>query len=275
MEVLRRFRRFRSYVTAFGLRNALLFALDRVLRRTKIRSLTISGEDLQVRSNTSDLIVAISSLMEGEYDNVECVCPSVIIDAGANIGTSAIAFARRFPKSRVFAIEPENENYELLRKNTAPYMNIFPIKAAIWGEEQVRSIRSRFTGPWGYTISETEDAAEPTGQSIRCVTVESILQAYDLEWIDILKMDIEGGEKSVFDACGRWIDKVGVLVVELHDRISMGCSRSFYLATKGFERFEKHGEKVIAYRKETSSTVSFAIPRSLEHASSSVKSRLV
>jgi hypothetical protein len=41
------------------------------------------------------------------------------------------------------------------------------------------------------------------------------------------------------------------MTVELHDRISMGCTRAFYLATKDFDVFEIHGEKITAYRNGT------------------------
>ena len=74
------------------------------------------------------------------------------------------------------------------------------------------------------------------------------MQNYDIDTIDIFKMDIEGGEKDVLEDATEWMGKVDVFTAELHDRICMGCDRAFYLATKDFVRFEKHGEKVTAYR---------------------------
>lgn len=75
------------------------------------------------------------------------------------------------------------------------------------------------------------------------------MDEYDLDFIDILKMDIEGSEKNVFENAKDWIDKVGMITVELHDRICMGCSRAFYLASREFTRYEMNGEKINAYRK--------------------------
>ncbi|GFO55064.1 hypothetical protein GMSM_20710 [Geomonas sp. Red276] len=214
----------------------------------KVVDVTVGGENLRIRAGSSDLEVAISSLHLEEYGDISWPHASVIVDAGANIGTSAIYFARRFPEATVYAIEPEEDNFRLLVENTASYGNIVPIRAALWGTRCSRKIKNRQTGPWGYTVADTDGAAEATGQEIDCITMATLLADFGLERIDILKIDIEGGEKEVFEASASWIDKVDVVAAELHDRITMGCDRAFYLATKDFLRFDKHGEKVTAYR---------------------------
>jgi hypothetical protein len=49
--------------------------------------------------------------------------PSLIIDAGANIGASAVYFLTTDDNAFVFAIEPEINNWNLLEANTAGYPN--------------------------------------------------------------------------------------------------------------------------------------------------------
>jgi FkbM family methyltransferase len=44
---------------------------------------------------------------------------------------------------------------------------------------------------------------------------------HGIESIDLLKMDIEGGEKDVLEKSLGWIDSVDTMTVELHDRICM------------------------------------------------------
>jgi FkbM family methyltransferase len=68
----------------------------------------------------------------------------VIIDAGANIGLSALFFANKYPDAKIFAIEPEETNYKLLELNTKPYNNVCLIKAALW--DSVRKIHLFDTG---------------------------------------------------------------------------------------------------------------------------------
>lgn len=223
--------------------------LDEIMGRSVVRPVTICGYRMHVRTNTKDLALAISSFHEKEYENIRISDPRVIVDAGANIGTSSIYFATRFPESRIYAIEPEAGNFELLQRNVKDFPNVIPIQAAIWGEDCTRTIQNRFTGNWGFTVSETNNKIESTGQEVDCITISTLMKKYELASIDLLKMDIEGGEKDVLEHAQNWIDSVNTITIELHDRICMGCDRAFYLATKDFSVFEKNGEKVTAYRQ--------------------------
>ncbi len=225
-----------------------LCLFDKLIGRETIRMLTIDGTRIYVRTNTPDLKVAISCLHLKEYDGIRCMNPEVIIDAGANIGMSTLFFAQKFPQAQILAIEPEASNFDLLQRNTADYPNITTIKAALWGVGEQRPILDRHTGHWGYTVSETANRTEVTGQQIRCLTVADLMDQYQIKKIDLFKIDIEGAEKNVFENAGPWIERVDILAVELHDKICMGCDRAFYLSTQNFQIFEKHGDKVTAYR---------------------------
>ena len=65
-------------------------------------------------------------------------------------------------------------------------------------------------------------------------------------------MDIEGSEKEVFSRNYKsWINKVNIIVIELHDRIKSGCTDALYSAISRDEWEEyKEGEKVILIRRE-------------------------
>ncbi len=239
----------RIYSRWIGPKEAVFFATSEYTGHKDVRPIKIASKCIYVRTSTPDLNIALSWLIEGEYDDVESSNVSVIVDAGAHIGISSIYFACKYPRAQIFAIEPESDNYNLLLINTYKYKNIIPLKAAIWGQQTARSILDRLTGTWGYTISETDNRTIPTGQKVDCITVKSLLEKYNLETIDILKMDIEGSEQNVLENSEAWIDKVKIISAELHDRICTGCERAFYNATKEFARFEKNGEKVTAYRE--------------------------
>ena len=55
----------------------------------------------------------------------------LIIDCGANAGYASIYFSNEFPKAKIYSIEPESKNYEVLRQNTIDFENIFPVQKAI------------------------------------------------------------------------------------------------------------------------------------------------
>ena len=69
-----------------------------------------------------------------------------------------------------------------------------------------------------------------------------------IKHIDLLKIDIEGAEKEVFEHSSMWIDQVGALVIELHDRFKDGCSSSLYSATRDFRCVRSKGESLFFIR---------------------------
>lgn len=80
------------------------------------------------------------------------------------------------------------------------------------------------------------------GQTIRCVTIDELMKQYGIDHIKILELDIEGDEEDVLERPSAWIDAVGIITAEFHDRIRAGCEHAFATATAGFSHFEKYGE---------------------------------
>jgi len=204
-----------------------------------------------LRLPTADLATFEQIFLKGEYDFHTKSPPQVIVDAGAHIGFAAVYFANRFPDARIFAIEPEAKNFEMLRKNVAPYPNVIAIHAALWDREGDLGVIDRGTGTWGFMTRERADGDNRTAafrHTIHATTVEAIMRDHHLDSIDILKIDIEGAEKEVFADSSAWLGKVRSLIVELHDRFKPGCSRSFYNGTNGFDHEKARGESVFVWR---------------------------
>lgn len=196
---------------------------------------------ITLRLKTSDLATFKDIFVKGQYDFKPVKPPGVIVDAGANIGLTSLVFANRFPAAKIIAIEPEISNFRMLVKNTAPYANIVPVQAAVWNDNGIVDIVDPGLGKWGFQVGS---GGGEVAMSCRGVTIDRIMRDHDLDYIDILKMDIEGGEKEVFGDADRWIDKIGILAVELHDRLKEGCSRSLAGATGKFRYRWKIGENV-------------------------------
>jgi FkbM family methyltransferase len=197
--------------------------------------------------------------LQHEYDFEAVTPPKVIVDAGANIGLAAICFASRFPDARIIAIEPEAGNFKLLQQNVAGYPNVHAIQAALWNENSSVEIIDPGFGSWAFMTQERPSSATTAGngslnkgalQSVRALTVATLMQEFGLKHIDILKIDIEGAEREVFEAAQPWINQVGAMIVELHDRMKPGCSASFEAASKGFEKRWTRGENWYVSRAE-------------------------
>jgi FkbM family methyltransferase len=61
---------------------------------------------------------------------------------------------------------------------------------------------------------------------VEASTLDKILSDHKIDVVDILKIDIEGAEKEVFENSAAWIDRVGVIVIELHDSFKAGSGKA-------------------------------------------------
>lgn len=55
--------------------------------------------------------------------------------------------------------------------------------------------------------------------------------------------------EEVLEASSGWMDRVGVLIMELHENMTLGCKRNFRAATSGFDFGRRVGENLFAARK--------------------------
>jgi FkbM family methyltransferase len=206
-----------------------------------------------LRVPSSDVRVFEQIFIRNEYKFDVNWEPKFIIDAGANIGLASVYFANQFPNARIVAIEPEEENFEILVKNVAPYPNVQPIFGALWSEGAMVEVVDHGLGNWGFMIETPSDdrkSSESNNQSVQGITIDTILERYGIAEISILKVDIEGAELEVFQKSSSWIDKVDSLIIELHEHMKPGCNRSFYSATSSFDLEWSQGEFVYLTRTD-------------------------
>jgi len=191
---------------------------------------------LTLRLGTSDVRTFEEIIIKGAYALRLCRPPRVIVDAGANIGLASVYFATQFPQARILALEPESSNYALLCKNAAAYPQIVPIQAALWSTTTTLDLVDAM-GKHDLFRTQTPGVANssPVISQVAALDMLQLLADYRLEQIDILKVDIECSEIEVFGGAAAWIDRVGVILIELHDRFKRGCSLSFYTAVQDFE----------------------------------------
>lgn len=204
-----------------------------------------------LRTPSSDVATYEQVFINEEYDFDVRSPPAVIIDAGANIGLASIFFSNRFPNAKIFAIEPEESNFELLTRNVAEYKNVFPIRGALWNENIKLDLVDPGVGKWGFMTQDVSGKEVFVGKNchhVQGMTIDTIMKQLDIEFVDILKIDIEGAEREVFYDSSMWIDRVGAVIVELHERMKSGCNRSFYNGTNGFDEEWHQGENVYLAR---------------------------
>jgi FkbM family methyltransferase len=175
-----------------------------------------------LRAGTSDASVFLQVFGEHQASFPVRSDLSVIVDAGANIGLTTTVFATRFPHARVIALEIDPANFAILKENTRFYSNVEPLHKGLW----TRRTRVRVANPeaesWAFRASEVEAM---DSQSVEALGVADILADFDLPRIDLLKIDIEGGEYELFTGSVHdWVGRVETIAVEAHDRLHPNCS---------------------------------------------------
>ena len=241
-------KKFEIYGKTFGLRGYWL-ALKTKLSSAPYEAAVPAPEGpIYLRLKTSDLNAYYKVMLADDYDFALPEPPKVIVDAGANIGFAAIYFARKYPAARIFAIEPERSNFELLDKNVRGFKNIVPIRGALWNKDGTMDLVDPGQGHWAFQISDAGSSARPKVDTVPTFTVPTLMREHGIDFIDLFKVDIEGAEKELFTSADEWIDRVGNIVIELHDRFKPGCTEVFNQATRNFAVEQSKGENIFRSR---------------------------
>lgn len=219
------------YYELCGSRGVLAVASFRLCGRPRELSIVPlrSSHSVYLRIDTSDFCAYRDVLIfkTKSYDpGLPDFHPHTIVDAGAHIGMASISFALKYPAAKIIAIEPEPANFAALVRNTAPYKMITPIQAALWREDGTVTLGPSVAHPKG-----AFQVVDNGRQTVRAITMDVVMREAGIETIDFLKLDIEGAEIEVFESCP-WIKDVGVIAIELHERVRTGCSSVVKSAAK-------------------------------------------
>lgn len=251
LELKRHVARVARYSMRFGVfRGLSLFArltmLESVAGPPREATLRVpqSRTPLTLRVGTSDLATFEQVFLERDYQFDLGFTPEFIIDAGANAGYAAVYFANRYPNAKIIAVEPEASNFALLEKNVATLPNVTPLRAALWNRRTNLRIKNPTGEKWAFRVTEVDESSP---DCIPAVTVDELVAMAGHRRVDLLKIDIEGGERDVFQMnYERWLGSARAIVIELHDSTLPGCSTAFYKATSKYPFAQTHrGENVI------------------------------
>lgn len=134
-----------------------------------------------------------------------------MVDAGAHIGYFTLAAAARVgPTGTIIAIEPTPSSADILRKNVA--QNVFDDRVTV-----VEAAASNVVGSGTLLTSDvsamwntlepdallSSNGAVPVG----VVTIDSVVSSAGRPEINLIKMDVEGHERSVLEGAAETIDR--------------------------------------------------------------------
>jgi FkbM family methyltransferase len=150
----------------------------------------------------------------------------VIFDCGAHVGATVIQYRRFIPNARILAFEPFPEAFRALQETTLGDEKIELFSLAISNKSgelafncnrlpQTNSLLDSDPAAdayWGAGNLDTRERIE-----VKAVSLDDFCKEARVERIDILKLDIQGGEYQALEGAGDMLEsqKIGLVYAEM------------------------------------------------------------
>jgi FkbM family methyltransferase len=128
-----------------------------------------------------------------------------------------IFLAARYPRAKIFSVEPHPENFALLKTKVETVPRILPIRGCVTGTPQSAVRFAVDQAAWGNRI-----ATDSHGVLVPAITIDQLCEQNGIEKIDVLKLDIEGAEAQVLEN-GTFLARTDHIIVELHGDYGFQC----------------------------------------------------
>lgn len=186
---------------------------------SKIKTITIEGLKISYLNEKELNFIAEDIFVKQEYHFSSKVKNPEILDVGAHIGLASLYFKKLYPNAKIVAFEPNPSNFKLLRRNISQnYLKgINLVNAAVnkKGKTVDFYIDNREI-PWSWGDS-TKVNSWYDNKSYKKIKTKAVrLSDYIASEIDLLKIDIEGGETEVINEILKKINFIKKIYMEFH-----------------------------------------------------------
>lgn len=235
----------------------------------KHRSINIAYRD------DSDLSVIDEFFVDRMYRALEPIIPSItdpIIDVGAHIGVfsiySKILNQSASRRTKIIAIEPEPDNYKLLKNNLKlnSCLDVKIIRAALISGKELntklflsKNTHNHSTVSLRGSAQGGDEAIQSPSITVPAINLEQLMKENKIKKIGLLKMDIEGAEFEIILNIenGTW-GKIRYAVIEYHEskenkRVNLeNTIRSHGFSVEHFpNKFDKRFGLLVCRNKKT------------------------
>lgn len=136
------------------------------------------------------------------------------VDLGANVGLVSLYYATILPNAKFVCLEPDHGNFQLMSENLS------------WLKDRGIFIEGAAADTSGYHSFDNSGQSYRKRLSgdgnikVRAYTIPELMSAAQIQEIDIIKIDIEGGEKQILEGNLDWLAGTRAILIELHDGFS-------------------------------------------------------
>jgi FkbM family methyltransferase len=151
-----------------------------------------------------------------------------IIDIGANCGLATIILAKQNPESIIYSFEPHYPTFELLEENVKinnlTNVKLFNIAVSDSSDKKLQLINNPGCSGGNTTCSDVSvfskycNSEEISYSTVDCISLDDIISKYQIDSIELLKIDCEGAEYEIIYSSVNFKNKmVKNIVGEFHN----------------------------------------------------------
>jgi FkbM family methyltransferase len=148
-----------------------------------------------------------------------------IFDIGANRGEITLRYAELFPEARIFAFEPFGDSFQILESRFSADKRIACFQVAIGDSDSKGNLfvnknvdTNSLLKPIKIGLSSDQQVKNVDTIEVDVCTIDAFCQKANLDQIDILKLDIQGGELSALRGATDLLRKkrIGMIYTEAY-----------------------------------------------------------
>jgi FkbM family methyltransferase len=208
-----------SWMLRFDYIFSRLLRLGRLPGHNKMRQVRLGGAWVSYRLNRGDLQSLREVLVDEVYACELPWTPQTVLDLGANIGLTSLWLHQRHGGKagggfQLVAVEAAAENALIARAN---------LEANQVPAEVINAAAGLVSGQaWFETRTESNlgrmlPYEAPDTVPVPVAGIRELLERFPQGRVDLVKMDIEGGEEALLGHDTSWLAVVQALMVEWHD----------------------------------------------------------
>ncbi|MGA7258716.1 MAG: FkbM family methyltransferase [Terracidiphilus sp.] len=191
------------------------------LKRHPFVAVSKSGVKLRLDPLAGESFTFFENFVRQDYlrNGVALKTGDTVVDIGANIGAFALLAASIVgPTGRVIAIEPAGRTFARLEENVRlnDFRNLICTRAAIDREPGTLalSVHPKSALSSAHNVNANGDE---TIEIVLCRTLAQIFAEYQLQHVDLLKVDCEGSEYGIFESLSQELAAiVRQIAMEVH-----------------------------------------------------------
>lgn len=195
-----------------------------------------------------------STFVNQKFKSLKSV--DVIFDIGSCHCLESVEFAKKYKDSRIFAFEANPESYQVCLNNSKDYPSIEVINQAVndydgsckfYPMDKERTVTTWEDGNQGasslYRANGAYDHIEKYVQyeiEVPCTRIDTFCEKNNIDYIDIVWMDLQGAELKALKSMGKILDTVQIIHTELemnpmYDGQCLFSDVNDFLTNNGFD----------------------------------------